>query len=154
MEYGNLAYKQEPEEVVRKVKRVEKPVKQKLNFKIVFFAVLVSFAAYFMISKQVAVFESDKEISKLQGQLEELKSKEVQKTFELEQTVDLEEVEKAATTRLNMQRPEQGQKVYVNVVGEDVTEITSKEAESVKNKVSDIADAVKKNIIGIFSIGW
>lgn len=155
MEYGNLAYKMKPEENVKKaVRRAPKAPRQKLNLRIVMFAVIISMAAYFMISKQVAVFESDKEISKLQGQLETLKSTEVQKNFELEQSIDLAEVEEQATTRLNMQRPEQNQKVYVNVTGEDVTEITAGETEGVRNKVSDAAQAVKKNIIGIFSIGW
>lgn len=151
--YGNLAYKEEPELKVKKAREVAKAPKQKLNLRVIFFAVLISFAAYFMISKQVAVFESDKEISRLSKELETLKSTEVQKTFELEQSVDLAFIEKEATTRLNMQRPDQNQKVYVNVTGEDVTEITSGDAESVKNRVSSIAESVKKNIIGIFSIG-
>ena len=71
MEYGNLAYKLEPierEEIIKekKVNKVPKAPKQKLNFKVIFFAVLISFAAYFMISKQVAVFETEKEVKNLQ----------------------------------------------------------------------------------------
>lgn len=154
MEYGNLAYKIEPEVKVKKVNKVQKAPKQKLNFKVVFFAVLVSFAAYFMISKQVAVFETENEMERLQEQLDGLKSTEVQKNFELEQSVDLATVEEIATTRLNMQRPEQNQRVYVNVTGEDVTEITSAESEGIKNKMSDKAEQIKKNITGIFSLGW
>ena len=156
MEYGNLAYKIEPEVEIeeKKVKKVQKAPKQKLNFRVIFFAVLISLAAYFMISKQVAVFETEKEMSKLQKELDGLKSKEIQKNFELEQSVDLETVEEVATTKLNMQRPDQNQKVYVNVTGEDVTEITSKDNESVKSKVSKTTDGVKKNITGIFSLGW
>lgn len=154
MEYGNLAYKMEPEEKGKKVNRVPKAPKQKLNFKVVFFAVIISLAAYFMISKQVAVFETEKEMENLQAQLQSMKSKEVQKNFELEQSVDLATVEEIATTKLNMQRPEQNQRVYINVTSDDVTEITAGETEGVKNRVSNVADAVKKNIIGIFSIGW
>lgn len=156
LEYGNLAYKIEPQEKERPIKKMKSPkqAKQKLNLKVVFFAVMISFSAYFMISKQVAVFETAKEVENLQTQLETMKSTEVQKNFELEQSVDLAEVEEVATTKLNMQRPEQNQKVYVNVTGSDVTEITAKEAEGVKNKITDAAQAVKKNIIGIFSMGW
>lgn len=156
MEYGNLAYKLDVSEREEKTNK-EKPRRQKvqkLNFRIVFFAVLLSFAAYFMISKQVAVFETSREAKNLRSRLEEMQSTEIQKNFELEQSVDMEEIEEIATTRLNMQRPEQGQKVYVNVTGSDVTEITSREAESVKNKLSGAADLVKKNIIGIFSVAW
>lgn len=156
MEYGNLAYKIEPEKEIKekKVKKVQKAPKQKLNSKVVIVAVLISFAAYFMISKQVAVFETESEITKLQKQLDGLKSKEIQKNFELEQSVDLETVEDIATSKLNMQRPDQNQKVYLNVTGEDVTEITSKDNEGVKNKVSKKTDDVKRNITGIFSLGW
>ena len=156
MEYGNLAYKLEPEVEVeeKKVKKVQKAPKQKLNLRVIFFAVLISFAAYFMISKQVAVFETEKEISALQKKLDGLESKSIQKNFELEQSVDLETVEEVAMTRLNMQRPDQNQKVYLNITGEDSTEITSKDNENAKSKVSKYADNVKKNIAGIFSLGW
>ena len=53
-----------------------------------------------------------------------------------------------------MQRPEKNQKVYVNITSDDLTEITSDENESVKSKVSKKAKNVKKNIVGIFSLGW
>lgn len=154
MEYGNLAYKlEEKQEKVKMVKRAPKP-KQKLNVKFIMYAIVISMAAYFMISKQVAVFETEKEVSKLQTQLETLKTTEVQKNFELEQSVDLSTVEEIATTKLNMQRPEQSQKVYIDVTGEDVTEVTANETEGVKNKVSGAAKSLKKNIMGIFSLGW
>lgn len=159
LEYGSLAYKLEPiekEEVIKekKVNKVPKAPKQKLNFKVIFFAVLISFSAYFMISKQVAVFETEKEVKNLQTQLDGMKSKEIQKNFELEQSVDLETIEEVATSKLSMQRPEKNQKVYVNITSDDLTEITSDENESVKSKVSKKAKNVKKNIVGIFSLGW
>ncbi len=151
--YGSLAYKLEPEQEVKQVKNIEKAPKQKFNLRVVIFALLISMSAYFMISKQVTVFETEKEIAKLSATLEELKSLEVQKSFELEQSVDLNEVEKIATTRLNMQRPEHGQKVYINVTGEDVCEVTAGETESIGNKVSGAAKSAKKNIMGIIGIG-
>ncbi len=151
--YGNLAYKTEPEQEVKQVKKTEKAPKQKFNLRVVIFAVLISMSAYFMISKQVAVFETYKELAKLAATLEELKSLEVQKSFELEQSVDLNEVERIAVTKLNMQRPEHGQKVYINVTGDDVGEVTAQDTESIGNRVSGMAGAVKKNIIGIIGIG-
>ncbi len=154
MEYGNLAYKLEPEEIVEeRVKKVHKPSKQKLNWKVVLCALLVSASAYFMISKQVAVYETGKAIEELTSKLDELKSVEVQKNFELEQSVDLNEIESIAMSKLNMQRPEQGQKVYINVTSEDVCEVTASDKESIGNRMSNAANAVKKNIIGIFGIG-
>ena len=155
MEYGNLAYKIEVEEKEeKKVVRKQQLPPTNTYLRIVIYAVLISLAAYYMISKQIAVYETEKEINNLQNQIETLKSKEVRKNFELEQSVDLATVEEVATTKLNMQRPEHNQRVYVNITGEDVTEITSDETEGVKNKVSDAAADVKKNIIGIFSVGW
>ena len=46
MEYGNLAYKLEPEIEIeeKKVKKVKKAPKQKLNLRVILFAVLISFA--------------------------------------------------------------------------------------------------------------
>ena len=107
-----------------------------------------------MISKQVAVFETEKEVKNLQTQLDEMQSKEIQKNLELEQSVDLETIEEVATSKLSMQRPEKNQKVYLNITNDDLTEITSDENESVKSKVSKKANNVKKNIVGIFSLGW
>lgn len=151
--YGNLAYSLEPKQEVKEVRKVVKAPKQKFNLRVVLFAVLISASAYFMIAKQVTVFETEKEIASLTAALEEMKSLEVQKNFELEQSIDLNEVESIAVTKLNMQRPEHGQKVYINVTSEDVCEVTAKDTESITNKVSGAADTVKKNIIGIIGIG-
>lgn len=155
LEYGNLAYKIEVEEKQeKKVIKEQKLPPVRICVKIVIYAILISLAAYYMISKQIAVYETEREIKNLQSQIEDLKSKEVLKNFELEQSVDLGTVEEIATTKLNMQRPEHNQRVYVNITGEDVTEITAEETEGVKSKMSDTANDVKKNILGIFSVGW
>ncbi len=151
--YGNLAYSLEPKQEAKKAEKVVKVPKQKFNLRVVLFAILISASAYFMISKQVTVFETEKELATLTATLEELKSVEVQKNFELEQSIDLNEVEKIAVTKLNMQRPEHGQKVYINVTGEDVCEVTAKQTESITNRVSNAAGAAKKNIMGIIGIG-
>lgn len=153
MEYGNLAYKIEPEIEAKEKKSVAKAPKRKLNIRAVIFAVAISMSAYFMISKQVAVYETEKEISKLTATLEEMKSVETQKNFELEQSVDLNEVEEIAVSKLNMQRPEHGQKVYINITSEDSCEVTAGQTESIGNRVSGFASNVKKNIIGIIGIG-
>ena len=152
MEYGNLAYKLEPEVEAGKVKKKAAVPKQKLNVRAIFFAFLIAFAAYFMISKQVAVFETEKEISRLENQLKAMKSTEVQMNFELEQAVDLATVEEIATTKLNMQRSEHNQKVYVDITSEDVTEFTAKDTEGMQKKVRDFTGDLKKNIAGIFSL--
>lgn len=163
MEYGNLAYELEREPVERaprqkpavrqKKKAVIRP-KARLNFKFIFLVLLVSVSAYFMISKNVMVYETEQEIQSLEKQLAGLESYTSQKVFELEQSVDLTTVEEIATTRLNMQRPEKYQTVYVNIKQDDVTAVNASQVEGVKNSVSNAAGSLKRNIVGIFNMRW
>ena len=163
MGYGNLAYKLDNEPVGRtgrqgkpaaKPKKAAAAHKSKLNLKLIFLVVLVSVSAYFMISKNVMVYETEQEIESLQKQLADLESYTSQKVFELEQSVDLATVEEIATTRLNMQRPEKYQTVYVNIKQDDVTEVNASQVEGVKNSVSNAADSLKRNLLGIFNMSW
>ena len=100
------------------------------------------------------VYETEQEIESLQKQLADLESYTSQKVFELEQSVDLATVEEIATTRLNMQRPEKYQTVYVNIKQDDVTEVNASQVEGVKNSVSNAADSLKRNLLGIFNMSW
>ena len=70
----------------------------------------------------------------------------------MEQSVDLTEVEKIASSELGMQRPEKHQVVYVDVKTNDVTELTASDVEGIKNRSAAFFDELKRNIIGIFSI--
>ena len=110
-------------------------------------------AAYYMISKNVAVYETEQEIKSLQSEISELESYTSQRAFELEQSIDLTTIEKIAKTRLNMQRPEQYQIEYVNVERDDVTEVTAGEVEGLSNRLKKAAQSLKRNMAGIFSIG-
>lgn len=156
MGYSNLAYKEYPNEHTDVSESVQKNIKSKRkktikNFRPIVYAVILSAAAYFMISKNVALYETQQEIKSKQAELTNLETYTSQRVFELEQSVDLATIEKIATTKLNMQRPEQYQIEYVSIDREDVTEVTSGEVEGVKNKVNKAADSFKKNIIGIFT---
>ena len=163
MGYGNLAYKLD-HSMYERAGRQEKPTvkpkkaatvhKSKLNLKLIFLVLLVSVSAYFMISKNVMVYETEQEIQSLQKELADLESYTSQKEFELEQSVDLTTVEEIATTRLNMQRPEKYQTVYVNIKQDDMTEVNASQVEGVKNSVSNAADSLKRNILGIFKMRW
>ncbi len=158
MGYSNLAYKDYFDEQVKTTEPVQKNTgvrrrKKIKNFKPIVYALILSAAAYFMISKNVALYETQQTIKSKQAELTELETYTSQRTFELEQSADLTTIEQIATTRLNMQRPEQYQIEYVSIDREDVTEVTSGEVEGVKNKVNKAADSFKKNIIGIFTLG-
>ena len=165
MAYSNLAYKYDNlsvmededakirEEKKREAKKIKIRQQRRLNFFLICSIIALSMAAYFMISKNVQLHETGDEIAKLENELAMLESNASQKIFELEQSVDLNAVEQIATTRLNMQRPEKYQIVYVNVQTDDVTEVTAGNVEGVKNQLGNMANNMKKNFFGIFDFG-
>lgn len=154
MGYSNLAYKLNYEELevqAEKIQEVEKSESKK-NFKPIIYALIFSMAAYFLISKNIALYETNQEIKNLQRELTTWETYTSQRIFELEQSVDLATVEQIATTRLNMQRPQQYQIEYVSIDRDDVTEVTANEVEGVKNKVGNAAKSFKRNVLGIFNL--
>ncbi len=157
MGYSNLAYKYEEdysfkEEAQKKVEVKAEKVKKK-NFTPIICALVLSMAAYYMISKNVELYETNQNIKSLQNELRALETYTSQRIFELEQSVDLATVEEIATTKLNMQRPEPYQIEYVSIERDDVTEITAGEVEGVKSRVGNATKNIKRNLIGIFTIG-
>ncbi|MBR3791768.1 MAG: hypothetical protein IKK18_03615 [Clostridia bacterium] len=157
MGYSNLAYKYEEDYSFREEaeKKAEaKVVKaKKKNFTPIICALVLSMAAYYMISKNVELYETNQKIKSLQNELTQIETYTSQRIFELEQSVDLATVEEIATTKLNMQRPEQYQIEYVSIERDDVTEITAGEVEGVKSRVGNATKNLKRNLIGIFTIG-
>ena len=162
MAVSNLAYKydnlskiededaQLREKKKREALRLKIKAQRRLNFFVICSIIALSMAAYFMISKNVQLHESQDKITKLENELAMMESNTSQKIFELEQSVDLNAVEQIASTRLNMQRPEKYQTVYINVQTDDVAEITADNVEGVKSKVGNAAANMKKNFLGIF----
>ena len=159
--YGNLAYKPStPKKRINnddiKRKKIEKEHAQMLARKVTIIRIVdflvLALSGTFMISKFVAVYDTEQEIKALKKDLEQKRSYSSQKIFEMEEKVDLAEIEEIATTELGMQRPDKHQKIYVDVKTEDVTEVTAGDIESAKNRSAGFFDTIKKNIIGIFSI--
>lgn len=157
MGYSNLAYKYEEDYLaVEESNVVKEPAKKKAkskNFTPIVCALVLSLAAYYMISKNVELYETNQNIKALQNDLTELETYTSQRIFELEQSVDLATVEEIASTKLNMQRPEQYQIEYVSIDRDDVTEITANEVEGVKSRVGNATKNIKRNLVGIFTIG-
>lgn len=165
MAYSNLAYKYDNlatieeedfrirEEKKKESRKAKLNQERRLNFFVICAIVLLSLSAYFMISKNVQVHETSDRIQELQKELAMLESNSSQKIFELEQSVDLDAVEQIASTRLNMQRPEKYQIVYLNVKSDDVTEVVSSDKEGLKNQVGNMAESLKRNFFGIFDFG-
>ena len=157
MGYSSVAYKYEEDFFVKEKKEQAKEVvskkTKKKNFTPIICAIVLSMAAYYMISKNVELYETNQKIKALKNELTTLQTYTSQRIFELEQSVDLATVEEIATTRLNMQRPEQYQIEYVSIERDDVTEITAGEVEGVKNTVDNATKDIKRNLVGIFTIG-
>ena len=164
MEYGNLAYKlpeqyDEPIKKRKPQKRKEKTVNttavsnkrnhEQMQYKR---TVLLAVSAGFMISKFVAVNEMNQQVASLKSQLTTLESATSQMVFDLEQSVDLTEIEKEATTRLGMQRPEKYQTIYVNVKQDDMTEKTAGEVEGFGHGIVSVLKKIGGNIVQFFSI--
>ena len=154
MGYSNLAYDVWEDELNEQKKETKKvnAKKTKKNFKPIVYVLILSVAAYYMISKNVVLYETNQEIKDKQQQITNLETYISQRTFELEQSVDLATIEQEASQRLNMQRPQSYQIEYVSVARADVTEVTANDVEGVKNKVGKAAKGLKRNIIGIFSL--
>ena len=64
----------------------------------------------------------------------------------------LTKIEKEATTRLGMQRPEKYQTIYVNVKQDDMTEKTAGEVEGFGHGIVSVLKKIGGNIVQFFSI--
>ena len=139
---GNLAYeldfeyssKQREEKVLKHKKENKAKTQAVIKHRqktIAICAVIFALCAGFMISRNVAVYESGKLVSQKQKELNSLREYSSQKAFELDRSIDMESIEEYAKTNLNMVRPEKYQTVYVNIKQDDVTEVTCREVEGI-----------------------
>ncbi len=144
---GNLAYdwdyyentarvQNKVEEHKKQTKAKAKAKKAQIHKTVSICAIMIALCAGFMISRNVAVYESRNEVEALQKELNQLKEYSSQKAFELDQNLDLELIEETAKKKLGMTRPEKYQIVYVNIKQDDVTEVTAKEVEGIKGALS------------------
>ena len=163
MEYGNLAidesydYRHErrrkKQDNNKKSKRnQEQMLNRKKNIRRIIAVVAMSLSAGFMISEFVTVHETRQQLAALNKELSEQEAVTSQKVFELEQSIDLDEIERIATTRLGMQRQQSHQVIYVNVKSEDVTETTAGDVEGVGNSLAAFFKSAGSHIVDFFSI--
>lgn len=165
MGYGNLAYKydyaeeQRQEQQKKKVKKqntAPKKGKKKavgLSYASKVASVLiVAAAAVFMIVQYVTVNETHSALNAAISEYEFEESVTAQKSFELEQSIDLSKIETEATSRLGMRRPEKHQVVYVDVKKSDTTVKTADEVEGFSNRFAGFMKSIKGHIIDFFSI--
>lgn len=163
--YGNLAYKL-PEQYtppIKKQRRTTKRViadkrkREQMRYKVknlrrIAAISVMALSAGFMISEFVTVNETNQNIAALQKELSTIESATSEMVFEMEQSVDLAEIERQATTRLGMQRPEKYQTIYVNVKQDDYIETTADEVEGLGNGMMSALKKLGGNIVQFFSI--
>lgn len=165
MIYGNLAYKYDyPEVEAEKADRLKKAVAKRSKKKHkekrtdisyggkIAMVFTVAVAAVFMIIQYVTVNETSSDLATAVTEYRFQESVTAQKSFELEQSVDLSKIEAEATSRLGMQRPEAHQIVYLDVKKSDVTIKTAGEVEGFSNRFANLMNSIKSNIVGFFSI--
>lgn len=168
MEYGNLAYKYDYDyDIPIKEKRPQKKpdriknaknhsrnaaARKKRHLSTMAAIIMMAASATYMISRFVQVNETEQQLAALEKELAQAQAYTSQKVFELEQSVDLTEIEKEATTRLNMQRPENYQTIYIDVKQDDMTEITANSVESLPNRILAGFKKIGEYIVNLFSI--
>lgn len=113
---------------------IEKEHKSKIAFKINkkkiaalligVFAVAIGF-----LYANAVLIESATEVSELTDKLQNAKDTNTQLSFDITSGVNLSDVKKKAETKFGMQRPEDYQNVYVNVVQNDYAEVSEKKNE-------------------------
>ena len=114
--------------------------------------IMICASAAFMITKYVQLDALDRQAKKLRNEVETMRSSTSQKIIEMEQGIDLAYIEKEATTKFDMKRPEKYQQIYVDVKRDDLTDVTANEAESVKTLFREFLDNLTGNIVDYFSI--
>lgn len=90
--------------------------------------IVLALCAGFMISRNVAAYERKNTAETLQNDLNKLKEYSSQKAFELEQSIDLDEIREWAKEN-GMTDPEKYQIVYVNIKQDDITEVKANDVE-------------------------
>ena len=77
------------------------------------------------------LLQSASKVTELSKELEDMKVRNTQVSFEIVSGVDYNEVERKAISEFGMQHPESYQNVYVNVVQSDYVEMAGKQEEKV-----------------------
>lgn len=161
MGYGNLAYKDYAYKEIPQItkqkttKSTQEQTKKKSKpayLVYISWILAIAASAAFMVSTFVNVYDTRREVNILAAQLAEEETLTSQKAFELEKSVSLVEIEKEATTRLGMQRPESYQYVYVNVKQADKIEKIASGEEGFIKSVKGALSNFFGNIVNAFSI--
>lgn len=135
---GTSAYKLDRyEEYTKEVtqKREENKQKAQLRLKINRKRLIIAIASVFAVATvflytNAVLMQTSSKVNDLTRELEDMKVRNTQVSFDIASGVDYTEVERKAINEFGMQRPESYQNVYVDVVQSDYAELAVKKAES------------------------
>ncbi len=125
-DYANQVQKKQDE-------RKEKSHKQHiLNIKKISVAIAAIFAlSISFLYANVVLIETSSQVTDLTRELEDMKVRNTQVSFDIVSDVDYGVVEQKAISEFGMQRPESYQNVYVDVVQNDYVEVAKSKARDV-----------------------
>lgn len=91
--------------------------------------IIVFVTAISFLFANALLMQSASKVTNLTKELEDMKVRNTQVSFEIVSGVDYNEVERKAISEFGMQHPESYQNVYVDVVQSDYVELTNEKAE-------------------------
>ena len=142
--YGTGALKIEQPMPRKKVSRgTSKKLRKSVRSNILGILIITSLA-FLLLARYAIITEKTARLTKLRAEYETAEGVVVQKEFNLEREVDLKKIEEIATTRLNMQRPEKHQMVYINMNNSDYTETADLKTMSGGGFFASVAGGIHK----------
>jgi len=129
----------------RQIMQEKAKIRAKMRMKSICAIVVVFALACTVLYRNAVIIQSSSNVTKLQGQLEDIKSENVKKELALEKSVDLTYVEEVATRKLGMKRPDKFQTVYVDVKQNNYAEV--KNAVKNDNKFTGTFSVINYDIL-------
>ena len=139
-QYENYTRQVQEKQNNNKIIKAKKDILAKKRIAIAMSIVFVTAIAFLFAN--ALLMQSASKVTELTKELEDMKVRNTQVSFELVSGVDYNEVERKAISEFGMQHPESYQNVYVNVVQSDYAELANEKQES-KGFVEEIISGVQ-----------
>ena len=126
-QYENYTRQAQEKQNTRKIIKEKKDIITRKKLAVIMSVVFVTAIAFLFAN--ALLLQSASKVTELNKELEDMKVRNTQVSFEIVSGVDYNEVERKAISEFGMQHPESYQNVYVNVVQSDYVEMAGKQEE-------------------------
>jgi cell division protein FtsL len=126
-QYENYTRQAQEKQNNRKIIKEKKDIITRKKLAVIMSVVFVTAIAFLFAN--ALLLQSASKVTELNKELEDMKVRNTQVSFEIVSGVDYNEVERKAISEFGMQHPESYQNVYVNVVQSDYVEMAGKQEE-------------------------